>query len=166
MRSCDPAIHGTKHDARPRALQAGLSLVEVMITLSIIAIATSLILLTVPIRPQFKQETRLLQEVLEQTASRSTVSGQPMGLVIEGNTYSPAVWQDGNWRVIKSHKLPGSIKLQVDGKPVVRREEDEPIQPAVIVDPLGHTQPVSIELVRNDILTSLTLLPDGTVEVR
>ena len=149
---------------RACASQAGISLVEMMVTLSIIAVATSLILLTVPMRPQFKQETGLLQEMLEQTASRAMVSGQPMGLVIDGNSYSAAVWQDGTWRLLRSHLLPGDIRLQIDGKPQVTREADEPVVPAVIFDPLGHTQPVAIELVRNDIVTSLTLGPDGKVE--
>ena len=149
---------------RACASQAGISLVEMMVTLSIIAVATSLILLTVPMRPQFKQETGLLQEMLEQTASRAMVSGQPMGLVIDRNSYSAAVWQDGTWRLLRSHLLPGDIRLQIDGKPQVTREADEPVVPAVIFDPLGHTQPVAIELVRNDIVTSLTLGPDGKVE--
>lgn len=165
MHFFDVPLHNLTWKSQAGASQAGISLVEMMVTLSIIAIATSLILLTVPMRPQFKQETGLLQEMLEQTASRAMVSGQPMGLVIEGNSYSAAVWQDGTWRVLRSHLLPGDIRLQVDGKPQVTREADEPVVPAVIFDPLGHTQPVAIELVRNDILTSLTLGPDGKVEV-
>lgn len=150
---------------RACASQAGISLVEMMVTLSIIALATSLILLTVPLRPQFKQEAGLLQEVLEQTASRAMVSGQPMGVIIEGNSYSAAIWQDGTWRLLKTHLLPGDIRLQIDGKPPGPIEAGAPVIPAVIFDPLGHTRPVAIELVRNDILTSLTLGPDGKVEV-
>lgn len=150
---------------RKRACQAGISLVEMMVTLSIIAVATSLVLLTVPMRPQFKQEASLLQEALEQIASRALVSGQPMGLVIEGNTYAPAVWQSGTWRVLGSRQLSGDIGLLIDGKPPVTREDDDPVVPAVIFDPLGHTQPAAIELVRNDVLTSLTLRADGKVEV-
>lgn len=148
-----------------RDLQAGLSLVEIMVTLSIIGVATSLILLTIPTRPLHKQEASRLQEALEQTAGRSRVTGQPMGLVIEGQRYSPAVWQNGTWRLLSSYSLPSDITLHIDGKLPVAPEEGKPPVPAVIFDPLGHTAPVAIELIRNRAVTSLTLFPDGQVAV-
>ena len=150
---------------RGRASQDGISLVEMMVTLSIIALATSLVLLTLPIRPQYKQEAGRLHDALEQMASRANVSGLPMGLVIEDGTYSLAIWQDGNWRVVRSQQLPGDIRVQIDGKPSIPAEDGRPVVPAVIFDPLGHTQPVSIELIRSDVLTSLTLRSDGKVEM-
>ena len=153
------------HQAPARDLQAGLSLVEIMVTLSIIGVATSLILLTIPTRPLHKQEASRLQEALEQTAGRSRITGQPMGLVIEGQRYSSAVWQNGTWRLLTSYSLPSDITLQIDGKPPATPEEGEASVPAVIFDPLGHTAPISIELIRNRAVTSLTLLPDGQVAV-
>ncbi|MFN4183633.1 MAG: GspH/FimT family pseudopilin [Hyphomonas sp.] len=152
--------------APARDLQAGLSLVEIMVTLSIIGVATSLILLTIPTRPLFKQEASRLQEALEQTAIRSTVTGQPMGLIIEAQSYAPAIWQNGSWRLLASYRLPSDISLKVDGKPPALPEEGEPPVPAVIFDPLGHTDPITIELVRNSAVTSLTLLADGSVSVQ
>lgn len=164
---CDHAapLNATPQQAPPRGLQTGLSLVEIMVTLSIIAVATSLILLTIPMRPLYKQETGLLREALEQAATRALVTGQPMGLIIEGQRYSPAIWQNGTWRSLKSHSLPDDVTIQVDGKPPEIAEDGEPLMPAVIFDPLGHTKPVAIEISRNGVLTSLTLRPDGRVDV-
>lgn len=143
--------------------QAGLSLVEIMVTLSIIAVATTLILLTIPTRHVFKQESDRLREAMEQAANRAMVTGQPVGLVVEGRSYSPAIWQNGAWRLLDSYHLPTNIFLRVDGKPPATLQKDEDPAPAVIFDPLGHTAPVAIELSRNSVITSLTLLPDGSV---
>ena len=145
--------------------QAGLSLVEIMVTLSIIAVATTLILLTIPTRHVFKQESDRLRETLQQAANRAMVTGQPVGLVVEGHSYSPAIWQNGTWRLMENHPLPKDIGIRIDGKPPAVREKGEDPAPAVIFDPLGHTLPVALELSRNGVLTSLTLLPDGSVEM-
>lgn len=144
--------------------QAGLSLVEIMVTLSIIAVATTLILLTIPTRHVFKQESDRLRETLEQSANRAMVTGQPVGLVIESQSYTPAIWQNGAWRLMESHPLPKDIGIRIDGKTPAAPEKGEAPAPAVIFDPLGHTLPVALELSRNGVLTSLTLLPDGSVQ--
>lgn len=145
--------------------QAGLSLVEIMVTLSIIAVATTLIMLTIPTRHVFKQESDQLRHALEQAANRASITGQPVGLIVDGGSYSPAIWQNGAWRVLESHKLPKDISIRIDGRPPALLEKGEEPAPAVIFDPLGHTLPVAIELSRNGVLTSLTLLPDGNVEM-
>lgn len=155
----------TLQKASPCDLQKGLSLVEIMVTLSIIAVATSLILLTIPMRPLYKQEAGLLRETLEQAATRSLVTGQPMGLIFEGQVYSSSIWQDGDWQLLASRTLPDDIGIKIDGKPPANAEDGEPIVPAVIFDPLGHTTPIAIELSSKDALTTLTLRSDGLVEV-
>ncbi|MGE6697911.1 GspH/FimT family pseudopilin [Hyphomonas sp. NPDC076900] len=151
--------------ALPGDPQAGLSLVEIMVTLSIIAVATTLILLTIPTRHVFKQESDQLREALEQAANRALITGQPVGLIVEDASYSPAIWQNGAWRLLESHQLPKDISIRIDGKPPEVLEKGEEPAPAVIFDPLGHTLPVAIELSRNGVLTRLTLLPDGNVEM-
>lgn len=136
-----------------------------MVTLSIIAVATTLILLTIPTRHVFKQESDRLRETLEQAANRAMVTGQPVGLVVERHNYSPAIWQSGTWRVLESHQLPKDISISIDGKPPAVLKKGEEPAPAVIFDPLGHTLPVPLELSHNGVLTSLTLLPDGKVDM-
>ena len=149
--------------APPRRSEAGLSLVEVMVTLSIIAVATSLIVLTLPRpRPQL-QAAGLLRTALEKAAERSMISGQPVGLVIEEGSYSIAVWQNEEWRVLASQALAPGISLLVDGEPVFSGDEDATIQPSLIFDPLGHTEPLDLDVVRNDFVTRLTLQADGSV---
>lgn len=136
-----------------------------MVTLSIIAVTTTLILLTIPTRHVFKQESDRLRETLEQAANRAMVTGQPVGLVVEGKSYAPAVWQNGAWRLMESHPIPKDIAIRINGKPPAVLEKGEAPAPAVIFDPLGHTLPVPLELSHNGVLTSLTLLPDGSVEM-
>ncbi|MFN3608362.1 MAG: GspH/FimT family pseudopilin [Hyphomonas sp.] len=148
-----------------RGLRAGFSLVEIMVTLSIIGVATSLILITLPARPIFKQEASRLQQTLEQTALRATVTGQPMGLIVETQSYAPAIWQNGSWRLLAGYRLPSDISLKVDGKLPTLPEEGEPPVPAIIFDPLGHTDPIVLELIRNGSVTRLTPLPDGRVDL-
>jgi len=163
---CDlsPVTETLSH-ASKRKPEAGLSLVEIMVTLSIIAVATTLILLTIPTRQIYKQEADLLREALEHTASRSMLTGQPMGLLIEGQSYSSAIWQNGTWRLVTRYQLPQDIYIQIDGKHPAPKDEKSPLVPAVIFDPLGHTYPVSIELARQNSVTILTLQPDGHVAI-
>lgn len=147
----------------PRRSEDGLSLVEVMVTLSIIAVATSLVVLTLPRpRPQL-QAAGLLRVSLEKAAERSMISGQPVGLVIEERSYSIAVWQNEEWRAVASQKLAPGTSLLVDGDRVYSGDEDAAIKPSIVFDPLGHTEPLDLDLVRNDFVTRLTLHPDGSV---
>lgn len=145
--------------------EAGLSLVEVMVTLSIVAIATSLIVLTLPRAQPQKQAVGLLREALERTAERAMITGQPSGMVFEQGRYSPAIWQDETWRLIGGQNLPAGMTILIDGETLRAAEASEAPVPAVIFDPLGHTQPVAIDLVRNDFVTRLTLGADGKVAV-
>lgn len=149
----------------PCRAQAGLSLVEVMVTLSVIAVATSLILLTVPNRSTHLRESDLLRDVLERNAERALVTGQPMGLVVDHNSYTTAIWQNNEWSIVRGRRLPADMDILIDGKPAETADPEDPVVPDVVFDPLGHTEPVDIVLARHSHLTSLTLQPDGTVKV-
>lgn len=149
----------------PNRAEDGLSLVEVMVTLSIIAITTSLIMLTTPSRPLHLRESERLRDILEQSAQRALITGQPTGMVVDGNTYSMAVWQDSEWTMLARRQLSPDMEILIDGKPIQHTDPDVPIAPAVVFDPLGHTAPVAIVLARNSLHTSLILLPDGKVQI-
>lgn len=101
-----------------RKRQAGLSLVEVLVTLSITALASMLIVATARPSDPLKSEQAKLVQVLERLELRARVSGVPAGLAFERNSYAPALWREDGWQIAERERrtLPGKMILRVDPK--------------------------------------------------
>ncbi|MFN4023662.1 MAG: GspH/FimT family pseudopilin [Hyphomonas sp.] len=148
-----------------RRAETGMSLVEVLVALSIVAITTTVITLTLAGPNPLARESDHLRGVLEQTAGRALVTGRPTALLVDGRSYSPAIWQDGEWRVAGTarHTLPSGMALIAsDNTGTQRRRRDDP-KPMIVFDPLGHSPDASIDLVRGGSVTRFTLQPGGQV---
>jgi prepilin-type N-terminal cleavage/methylation domain-containing protein len=117
--------------------QTGFSLVEVLVTLSVTALASVLIVLSARPSDPLRQEQDRLFRIIGQLEAQARVSGIPSGLLIERNSYVPARWTDGNWQVSERDRqiMPGKIVLHVNA--VTEGG------PQVVFDPLmPHPQPV------------------------
>lgn len=148
-----------------RRAETGMSLVEVLVALSILALATTVITLTLASPNPLTRESDHLRSVLEQTAGRALVTGRPAALLVDGRSYSPAIWQDGEWRSLGTagRTLPSGMALVAsDNAGTRRRGRDDPT-PMIIFDPLGHSPEASIDLVRGGSVTRFTLQPGGQV---
>lgn len=123
--------------------QAGLSLVEVLVTLSISALAATLIMTTArPVDP-LRAEGERLTQILEQLDGRARVSGTPTGLVADAGRYTGVVWTGREWTALprQSHNLARGVAFQFPaghsaGSP--KRDETYLI-PVLVFDPLGHS---------------------------
>lgn len=142
--------------------QAGLSLVEVLVALSIVALATTIITLTLSGPPPHARESERLQATLEQIASNSLVTGRPAAILVDGRTYAAAIWQDGAWRTVPgaSRTLPAGIVLTAASGDQPGQLENQPI---FVFDPLGHSSLAELDLVRGAAVTRFSALPDGRI---
>ncbi|MFN7177968.1 prepilin-type N-terminal cleavage/methylation domain-containing protein [Hyphomonas sp.] len=118
---------------QPHAGERGLSLVEVMVTLAITALAASLIVETARPVDNLKSEHDRLAQVIERLDLRARVSGEPTGIMIETTGYAPATWKGGQWQISvrEQRTLPERYRLRVspasgDGPQIVF----DPLMPA------------------------------------
>lgn len=119
-----------RYAARTSDPQAGLSLVEVLVTLSVTALASALIVTTARPADPLKQEAQRLERTLEQLEARAQLSGVPTALLVRGNAYAPAVWAGDEW-------LPADRERRQLGESLRLYSSREAADGAVIVfDPL------------------------------
>jgi prepilin-type N-terminal cleavage/methylation domain-containing protein len=140
----------TRRTFRGAPDEAGFSLTEVLVTLSIIALTSAMILGTSRPADQLKQESEQLAQTLAQLESRARISGEPAGLVLEAGSYSAAVWTGGNWITLPrtARTLPSGISVQSPA-PAPRElsaDAEDTLQPQIVFDPLGHSARIEIEL--------------------
>ena len=130
--------------------QAGFSLTEVLVTLSIIAFTSAMIVGTSrPVDP-LKQEAERLAQTLAQLESRARISGEPMGLVLEPGAYTAAAWTGNAWISLprSARKLPAGIVVQSPAPAPrdISPEAEDTLRPQIMFDPLGHSGPAEVEL--------------------
>jgi general secretion pathway protein H len=143
-------------------LQSGFSLVEVMVTVFILAMATSFVVVTLPPNPSpLLREAKRFEAFVELAAKRSRVGGLPIGLVAGEVEYSLVVWRDEQWNAIigTSHELDEGIVLGVSTQTVSERPENWPV---VVFDPLGAATPTKLELHQAGQKVSVWLHEDGS----
>lgn len=147
--------------------QTGLSLVEVLVTMSIIGVATSLIVLTTFPVDRATAEADKLRNILERTAETSRMTGHLYGLIIEDETsYSIVSWQAGEWKTAPygKYNLPNGTTLEKDKSPSPSRSE-ESINPDIIFDPLGHTTRAKLTLSSEKTATHFYIQNNGSIEI-
>lgn len=124
--------------ARRRTSEAGLSLVEVLVTVSISAFAAVLIIGTARPADPLRSDGEKLSRILAQLDSRARISGKPTGLVFDETGYTGMVWAEGTWS-----SLPRSRRALSRGVEVLSPvRSDTPAKapaPQIMFDPLGHS---------------------------
>jgi hypothetical protein len=117
--------------------EAGLSLVEVLVTLSISAFAAVLIVATARPADPLRSDGEKLSRTLAQLEGRARISGKPTGLLLDETGYTGMVWAGGNWSA-----LPRSRHALSRGVEILSPLSPEPLEtqmPQLVFDPLGHS---------------------------
>lgn len=128
---------------RPHRGELGLSLVEVLVTLSISALAAVVIITTARPADPLRSEGERLTRTLEQLNGRARISGKPTGLVVDTRSYRGVVWTDGNWTTLpRTERSLGSAV--VIASPIADPAPARPGRlladaPQIVFDPLGHS---------------------------
>lgn len=130
--------------------EAGFSLTEVLVTLSIVAFASAMIVGTSRPADPLKQEGERLAQTLAQLESRARISGEPMGLVLEPGAYTAAAWTGNKWitlpRTVRTLPVGIAIQSPAAAPHDISPDADNPLQPQIMFDPLGHSELAEIEL--------------------
>lgn len=145
--------------ADPAAL--GLSLVETLIVLAILALSASLVILTLPDMQGRKDPVRELETFLETAEQRALVTGRPVALIRGQKGTGLAILNHGSWQTIPNANLPRGLSVE-PAYPGEEQDKEAP-SPLIIFDPLGHTAPVSLILISETQRRSVTFGADGEV---
>lgn len=136
-----------KHDQSSFGGQIGLSFVEVMVTIFIMALATSVIIFTVPKPDAQPAEITKLRSTLEKASERARMIGSPTGLTIFEDGYEVADWRGGAWHPVSGTRSALRAQTKITVLSLTRRDQNLPEEwPSVVFDPLGHTSPVDLDI--------------------
>lgn len=134
-----------------------MSLVEVLVVVFIIGLASAMVVLTLPERrsPQ-AQLIDHMRQTLVRAQDQAVLSGQPVGLFVSEKGYSAAIWQAEGWQAIPGAEVAFPISVDVETRindETIRRnvrergasEETAPY-PDLVFDPTGLAQVADIRL--------------------
>jgi len=137
---------------------AGFSLVEILVAVSIIGVLSAAIVLALqPGQDPVEDEAQRLTARLVYASQEAIASGQPVGLQVEnfGEGYSFQRYVDGRWRPLRDnpalsrHALEGSVRLEIVEamfRPDPDSDASAPQIPAFWFDPAGLTDPFTLRL--------------------
>lgn len=162
-----------------RKTQRGVSLVELLIVLSIIAMVAGVVIINAPpARSELRDDADRIAAQLDFAVQEAITSGALIGILLEETGYSFYLYRRGEWRETGSRHLAGarfgsdyavSINLEQQAKRnelVSGREEPEgEIHPQVIFSPTGETTAFSIGLQDRQGAFLVSLNASGKVEV-
>lgn len=139
--------------------ESGVTLVEMLVTLSIAALSAVLIMLTVRPADPLRSQGENLTRALEQLDARARITGKPVGLVLERTGYNAVIWDEAGWSYLPGtqHQLPDRVSFRIDD--VARQKTDVHPLPSLVFDPLGHSTLSPVTLVSGN--TELTVTPPG-----
>ncbi len=147
-------------------MQSGVSLVEVLMTLFIMALATSLIVMTIPERDRaVDREAERLVTVLDKSQRLAKVSGQTVGFRADVDRFEVVKRNNEVWQSIPDgeFRLEPGVRLNLDELPEQDGERPEN-WPQISFDPLGHDLEARILVEEGRERRIIMLGPDG-VEV-
>lgn len=128
-----------------RRYEAGMTLVEVMLVLFIIGLASTVVVLTLP--PQespARQAASDLTRMLQTAQDRAILTGSSIGVHIDDRTIGTSVWRGDDWRKDRQTlDLPRGTSLRLlDVEPA----EDESDTPAIVFDQTGVNADLSFRI--------------------
>ena len=139
----------------------GFSLTEVLITLFVLAMASTAIVATQPKRTKaIDAEARKFGKVIDGLSDAAVASGQLQGIKLGATGYDTMVRNGDLWTVRKAFKGgaydmrsgAGEARASVDGLP------------DIVADPTGIVTPRTVDLTRNGEVRHLIIRPNGKVE--
>ncbi len=137
-----------------------------MVTIFIMALATSFIIFTIPKTASEPQDAVRLKSTLERASDRARMIGTPTGLLIGATAYEVADWRGGTWQPVAGTRTAIDKRMQVALSPGARNEDDLPDGwPVIVFDPLGHTLPVELDITIGNQSQRLMVTQGGAVEL-
>lgn len=115
----------------------GFSLVEIMVALFIMALASAMVVMAMPSRPDaLESEADQFEQVMTRTLDQAISRGQAQGIRIEKNTYTVYARVNGRWLPVESanQKVSRGVTISVLGNVEVKSED---ALPQIVMDASG-----------------------------
>ena len=161
--------------AHIRDREAGLSLIEILVGISILAVVAFAVTLSLdPGKAPLEAEADRLAARLDRAGREAIATGQPVGLVIaeNGARYDFYRYLDGRWwpldeaSGLAGRRLEGEVRLAAPGaRPAADGGAAGPV-PVLWFDPAGLTGPFLLELEESGGRIALAWDGQGHVERR
>lgn len=160
--------------------EAGLSLVEVMTALLVIGLATSMVVIAFPQRPELIEETADAFAVQMAVAADAAIAGgQPVGVFLDADGYRFARRIGPDWtpisddRALRPRAWPEGVEADMIRAGVVAgagrmgdlSPQQLPLIPQIRFDPTGAASPATIELLADGETRRISIAADGGVTV-
>lgn len=151
------------HAGKPQrmyARNAGFTLIEVMVVLTIIAVLTGMVALRLGNRGrevQHERELRRLQQAITLAAEEAIIQGRPYGLAVSAHDYRFCRREQGSWtpieadRALAPHLLPENLVLQIESElpssaSAAGDQDAEGACPMIRLFPSGEAEPLQLTL--------------------
>ena len=121
----------------------GFTLVEVLLVVFIIGLASSAVVMSVPSRgSDVQEEVVRLERTLDELAARAVLTGEFIALEMSTRRYQASRWVAGGWVPLHNgdHEIAEDVRLSVRGEP------SETNVWTIVFDPAGFPLETSIEL--------------------
>jgi len=150
-----------------RTSQAGMTLVEALMAVFIMGLASALIVLTLPTRESnLEMEAKRLTEVVDTARTRALVSGQWTGIELGKTGYQQVTYRDGRWAgsYRRTHELARGVTLDLTDPPK-RSSKLIKIPPVFQFGPTGASvsKPLILKSASGEVTVSLT--PNGDIRM-
>lgn len=141
-----------------------MTLIEVMMVVFIIGLATGLVVLTLPPRATPEEAAaKTFSSVLTRAQDQAILSGQPVGLLLGEEGYSLLAWRGEQWdRVRGGAELARGLTLQIDDR---REQVLADGWPDLVFDPTGVSDGAMFQLRGRKARIDITLLASGEVQL-
>lgn len=152
--------------AHTRHGERGMTLIEVLTVVFIIALTSSLVVLTLPERTSEAERfaERFAQDV-SRAHDRAILSGRVVGIGFTRDRYQLEEWRSGEWQTVSgnSQSLPDRIDLVFLN--ASEADDEEETAPSILFDPTGVNTPIEILLRSRGERLSLVVKADGEVQI-
>jgi general secretion pathway protein H len=164
-----------------RAAQAGITLVELLVVLVILALASSTVLLNAPpSRTPVQEEAERLSARLRLALDEAQVTGRSLRAVFDATGYGFEVYRSGKWAALADHRFLSRHDFHPGVTPEVLVEEaaianasalGEYARPGIpddisrlTLDPMGAQSNLRVRLLSRDGAWVVELDPNGALE--
>lgn len=148
-----------------RHREAGLTLVEVMMVVFIIGLASAVAVMTLPEREsEGERAVREVRQVLQGVRDRSVLTGEVTGLYPTDTGLRIVSWTGTEWMAAPRGdiQLPQDVRVELL-PPEVNGRAGREAPEQIIFNPLGLAEPVRLSVSWRSLSRELTLTPEGDV---
>jgi type II secretion system protein H len=151
--------------------EAGMSLVEIMVALFIVGLASGAVMLSLPSSPdRLGQVQLMLSDAISEARKAAQFSGQPYGFNVDDNGVTPLIFAKGGWIPVTTgmaFEFPEGVRVELlkteTRRGLERNPEDEPLVAEIWFDPSGIATAIPLVLLWKGVTVEIGIDEYGEV---